>query len=458
MLRYINMKFSRKWINQALTELNIQKLNDIQEKTIPIILDQKNVICVSQTGSGKTFCLLLPILEKLDLDLNELQVIVLIPTRELARQIYSNVIFFKKFNSNLKVSLLIGGQDKKDNFHNIIKNHILISTPQRFLDFLNKNTNNLSSLKVIAIDEADMMMDQNFSDLLINGFSKIKNIDNVQKLAFSATLHEKLSLQLSKFFKNTEIVVDKKDIWVNKKIKHHIIHLDSFAKEFLLEKLVTSINPFFCVIFCNTKNEVEKIFTLVNSIFPNEVLKLHGDLPIRERKNTFKEIANFSVKFLVATDLASRGINVSGSSHIVSWNMPKEDIWYIHRSGRTGRGALNGDSYVFLEITSKPIIMRLQKKGIVWDSLKFSKDNFISFQYRLKPKTKRKMTEVDLEIQKIIREAPKKKKPNCKKKIALKISEVKRKAKRQRIEELVNKERIKKYKIENAKKKNNHLI
>lgn len=446
------MKFKNAWINLVIDNLGFNSFTEIQTKVIPLILNNENVIGIANTGTGKTHCFLFPTIDNLDTNINNIQLLIISPTRELARQIYEKIIFFKKFNSSLSASLLIGGKEYSDaSISSMFKKHILITTPQRFIDlFSNKPINLLSNLMAVVLDEADMLMDMNFSNSIINIFRSLPNIKSIQKIAFSATLHETLSIQLSKFFQNSKIIDISKNIWVNEKITHHIIYRNNFSKEKCLLKLLEIINPYFCIIFCTTKKEIEHVFNTLYEKYKSDVIMLHGNLGARERKNAFKIIQSNSCRFLVATDLTSRGIDIDGASDIISWDMQKEDIWYIHRSGRSGRSQYKGNSYIFFENNTNQIL-RLQKKNIKWNSLKFNGQIFepISISYKTKNK---KITEVDKQIGLIISKAPKKIKPNYKKKIKLEIKEVKRKAKRNRIEELVNRERIKKYKIANALK------
>lgn len=446
------MKFKNEWINSVIDNLGFSSFTEIQIKAMPLILNKENVIGIANTGTGKTHCFLFPTIDNLDMTINKIQILIISPTRELARQIYDKIIFFKKFNNFLSASLLIGGKEYTDSsLSSMFKKHILISTPQKFIDLFKKNSINLlSNLKTIVLDEADMLMDMNFSNSIINIFHSIPNIKLIQKIAFSATLHETLSLQLSKFFQNSKIIDISKNIWVNDRIEHHIIYRNNFSKEECLIKLLETINPYFCIIFCTMKKEIEHVFNTLYEKYTSDVVMLHGNLSSRERKNVFKIIQSNSCRFLVATDLTSRGIDIDGASDIVSWDMQKDDIWYIHRSGRSGRSKYRGNSYIFFENNINQIL-RLQKKNIKWENLKFNGKSFepIYISYKIKNK---KITEVDKQIGSIISKAPKKVKPNYKKKIKIKIQEVKRKAKRNRIEELVNKERIKKYKIASAAK------
>ena len=447
------MKEFKSYIAKTLIEqLNISELNNLQKEVIPIINKDKNIVLVSETGTGKTLCYLIPILEKIDLESTNLQCIIVVPTKELIRQITKILMEFKK-NENKLSYLSIVNNTSKINFeleNKLPKHQIIVCSPNKFNE-ITKFKNYTKSLKFIVLDEADMTLDLGFFGLVNQAFSNIKNITDIKKIATSATLHESLSVQVTKFFKNSAIINHSQNIWSNKNIKHFVIHYNqSEDKKKMLVNVIKKLNPYFGIIFCNTKKEVDQIYEY---LYENKfkVLKLHGNLNNRERKNIFREIKENNFNLLVASDLASRGVDIEGASHIISFDLPKEDLWYVHRAGRSGRKFYKGNSYVFNDRNSIYQIQRLHRKGIEWNHLKYNKKDLIEYQYKLKPKPKRE-TEVDRKIRDVINKSSKKVKPNYKKKIKLQIQEIKRQAKRKRIEELVNEQRLKKYKIESAKK------
>ena len=441
------------YITKTLNEeLLINELNQLQKEVIPIIEKDKNVVLVSQTGTGKTLCYLLPILNSIDLNNTNLQCVIVVPTKELIRQITKILSDFKKHENNLSFLSIINNSSKIDfNLESKSNKHqIIVCSPNKFNE-LSKFKNYTKSLKYLVLDEADMTLDLGFFGMVNQVFSNLKNIDEIKKIATSATLHESLSVQVSKFFKNSVIINKSKNIWENANIQHFVIHYNpNEDKKRMLVAIINKLNPYFGIVFCNTKKEVAEIYDyLYQSGF--KALKLHGNLDNRQRKNIFREIKENNFNLLVASDLASRGVDIEGASHIISYDMPKEDLWYIHRAGRSGRKFYKGNSYVFNDKNSIYQIQRLDRKGVKWKHLKFIKNDLIEYQFKLKPKTK-KETEVDRQIRDVINKASKKVKPNYKKKIKLQIEEIKRKAKRQRIEELVNEQRLKKYKIESARK------
>lgn len=448
------MENFKKFIKQSLNdEFNIKSLNDLQKEAIPIINKDKNVVLISQTGSGKTFCYLLPILENIDFDSNNLQAMIVVPTKELIRQITKILASFKKHNPKLSFLSVINSASMID-FKvesKSPKHQIIVCSPSKFNE-ISKFKNYTKDIKYIVLDEADMTLDLGFFGLVNQAFSSFKNISNIKKIATSATLHESLSIQISKFFKNSVIVNRSKNIWENENIKHFVIHYNNNEdKKKMLLNVIKKLNPFFGIVFCNTKKEVDEIYEY---IYQNKmkVLKIHSGLDNRERKNIFREIKENNVNLLIASDLASRGVDIEGASHIISFDLPKEDLWYIHRAGRSGRKSYKGNSYVFNDSNSIYQIERLSRKGIKWHHLKYYKNDLEDFKFKIKQRQK-KVTEVDLQIRDAINKASKKVKPNYKKKVKLQIKEIKRKAKRKRIEELVNAQRIKKYKKESTEKR-----
>lgn len=433
-------------------EMGINQLNALQLESIPIINKDKNVVLVSQTGTGKTLCYLLPILENIDFNSNELQAIIVVPTKELIRQITKTLSEFKKHNDKLSYLSIVNNASNVDFTLELKspKHQIMICSPAKFNE-ATKYKNYVRSLKYIVLDEADMTLDLGFFGIVNQAFSSLRNISNIKKIATSATLHESLSIQVSKFFKNSLIIDKSKNIWENPNIKHYVIHYNhNEDKNKMLLNIIKKLNPFFGIVFCNSKKEVDMLY---DYIYQNKmpVLKLHSGLENRQRKNIFREIKENNINLLVATDLASRGVDIEGASHVISYDLPKEDLWYIHRAGRSGRKSYKGASYVFNDSNSIYQIERLSRKGVKWNHLKYYKHNLEEYQFKFKTRVK-KETEVDRQIRDVINKASKKVKPNYKKKIKLEIQEIKRKAKRERIEELVNQQRLKKYKMESARK------
>ncbi len=422
----------KNWIIDELNELKITRLTEIQEKTIPLILRNNSLIISSQTGSGKTYCYLLPILNKIDFSLNKTQALIVLPTKELARQVNSKINDFKKVNNQIKNINLI--ENKPININNLP--HIIVGTPVKTKEFVDKYK--IKDLTYFVLDEADMLFDLGFTNVIDEIFKRI-DTQSLIKIACSATLHESLSNKLRKYLKNTKVILNSKSIWVNPNITHNIVYSSNFDDhQGTLLKLVNIINPFFGIIFCNTKNEVNDLYKLLKT--QNiDVVKLHKDLSINERKKIFKDVSNLKYKYLIATDLASRGLDIKGADVVISYSMPVDDTWYIHRTGRAGRNNTKGTSYLIYSPKNDNQINRLIKKSIKWNFLFIDKQNkLVNKNLKLRIKSKPKFDSVtNAEIQKIIRVNSKKVKPGYKKKIKQQINKIKQKKKHEYIEKQV---------------------
>lgn len=417
------------WIKQTLDNYKFKKLTEIQQKTIPLLLKNENVIGISYTGSGKTLAFLIPMLNKIKLN-DKIQAIIISPTRELATQIYKQINEFAKNQKELRTHLISGG-DKNEDIINKINNkkpQIIVATPTKLLDVFNCNTITLNNLNTLIIDEADMLMDLDFWPY-IDKFIEMFNNDNLQKSAWSATLHEQLSIKLKKAFKNTKIIQVGNSIYKNDKINHHIIQTNNNFKT--LDCLIKNNNFYLCIIFANTKKQVDEIYDhlIKNNV---NVIKLHGDLSKRERAKNFKDIKNLKYQFIVASDLASRGMDINGVSHVISWNIPNTLDWYIHRSGRCGRGKYEGDSYIIHNGTNFREIDKLKEKNINFKYYLQKDKNIVEMNeknFKNNYKNKYNEEKVKKEISKLNNKNNQKIKPNYKKKMKNKFNEIKKKNK-----------------------------
>ncbi len=344
------MKFSNffeKRISNYLEETDhIKELLPIQEIAIPKILKKQNCIIVSSTGSGKTLCYVLPTLVNLQ-DIDNNQVLVLIPTNELSKQVYNVYLHYAKLFNNVTIYNAF-------NKHKSVKNissQIIIANPYETIKLFKNGMINLSTLTTIIIDEADMIFDF-FKDEWKMLFYYLKNNNNLQYCLFSATLHESLANSIKKEIPNTLLIQDKKDIWNNDNISHHLVNLEHVINITLeiklkaLNLLLKQINPFFALIFVNSKKDADIVY---HSLLKQEykVGVLYSELDHKIRKDVLLKANRLEYQILVCTDLAARGIDLIGVSDVISFDLPKDDIYYIHRAGRTGRGKYKGNSYIF---------------------------------------------------------------------------------------------------------------
>jgi ATP-dependent RNA helicase CshB len=344
--------------------LNLTELTPIQRQSLPTVLEKKSAIITSQTGTGKTLCYLLPILNDINFEIKKIQTIIVLPTKELARQIYSKVLIFKNQQPNLKCALLIGNTDINLQQQQLRSNppHIVVGTVTRILDLLKNKCINRDIDKIV-LDEVDMLLDLGFFSQINNIFT-LTNTYTLQKIACSATIHNSFANQLKKYFTNAKIFNTSSSLWSNANIKNHLVYSSNLNNPMdTLLGLLKNINPYFCIIFANTKNIVNEIYErLLNN--GNNVTMLHKDLTTRQRKNIYQNLQNHNFQYLVATDLASRGLDIEGADVVISYGLPEDDIWYMHRIGRTGRANTNGDAYVIYNTGVDNRVNRLTNKSI----------------------------------------------------------------------------------------------
>lgn len=438
----MDINFNKKikpWIINELEKQHIKKMTAIQNLTLPLTLNNQNIIGISPTGTGKTLAFLIPILNKLSSQ-NDIQSIIIVPTRELARQIHSNISLFKFNEVRIKSSLWIGGEDIGKQINNSINSNIVIATPTRFLEIYQQNKINLKFVNTIVLDETDMLFDLGFSKQIINIFNLFKNINEIQKMAFSATIHDMLSQQLKIFFKDTRIITTN-NLYKKENIINYLVKCKD--KYHALSVIINKINPYLCLIFTNTKKKSDEIYKYLLEQNRN-VINLHGDLKTRERKNNFKNIKNLKYQYVVCSDLASRGLDIDGASHVINWDLPDDSSWYLHRAGRCGRSKYTGESYILFNDNDNKKILSLIEKGIEIKNLIIKNNQLVPTKEKVyfKPKINQ---EQENEIKLFIAKSKKNIKPGYKKKLKKEIHKIKQKHKRKHIDKIMNENRIKQY-------------
>lgn len=436
---------------KAIESIHFVKPTLTQQMVLPYALDNKNLACKGKTGSGKTHCFLIPIANKIKEDLKTLQAIILVPTRELAIQITTRCKeFFKDFD--IKISCLTGGNDiYKDKNKVNITPQILIGTPEKICDIaINSGLLNLSHVETLVIDEADMTLELGF----LNEVDRIAFLcKNAQIMIYSATIPAGIKQFIKKYFSSPLILEDEKTM-NHTQIKHILYPLRNRDSYEILLHIINHINPYICLIFCNKKEEVENTYKYLtnNGV---ECGIIHGDLQARERKANIKRAIDGKYRFIVCSDIAARGIDIEGVSHVISMGFPKNNLeFYAHRAGRAGRMNLNGECITLFNKEDSECISLLEKQGIefVVEELKNGEFKQLKeFNSREKRKNNNKTNDVLQEkIAKTVRiHKSKKVKPNYKKKVKQEVEKVKRKHRREIIQGDIKK-RIK----ERAIKKN----
>ena len=322
---------------KTLNNLNFETMSDIQEKAINPILDGKDILAQSKTGSGKTLAFGLPLIMATDATSNAPQSIIITPTRELAEQIAVELRRVASYKANLKILTLYGGVPLRSQADSLAKGaNILIGTPGRIQDHLAKETLTLDSIKTLVLDEADRMLDMGFYDEIVKIGSNMPRAK--QTLLFSATFPsniEKLAKELLR-----EPLSIKVDTIIEKgKIEELVYQTDNKFK--LLLSLIGSHKPDSLLVFCNTKAEVISLTDKLHAK-GHSTIDIHGDLDQRDRNESVLLFSNGSKRILVATDVASRGLDIKNIELVINYDLPYDNEVYTHRIGRTGRAGAVG--------------------------------------------------------------------------------------------------------------------
>ena len=436
--------FSKKVLD--FLEINkFEELTEIQNQAIKVINENKDLIAVSETGTGKTHAFLIPILEMIDSSEKRVQAVITAPTRELALQIYDFAKVIKKVDENIKIELVTGGMDRDKMSEQLQKDpHIVIGTPGRIKDmFVKQAVLRLDQADFIVVDEADMTFEFGFLDDVDQIVSRMK--DNVQMAVFSATIPKDVNQFLDKYMTNPKTIrIEKKDDF-SPNIDHILINAKHKKYEEVVNDLLKTINPYVCLIFSNTRKHASETTNYLRSE-GYKVLEVHGGLTSRERKKAHRDLQSHQYTYIVASDIAARGLDIEGITHVISMGLPQELDFYIHRSGRTGRSKRHGESYVIYNNKDLKSIHSLKNRGLDFSFAQIRNDKLVPAK-SIFSKKKNNYKE-DKEIAKILHRKNKKVKPGYKKKRKKEIEKIKQKRKRKMIQES-----IKKQKKERAKNK-----
>lgn len=433
--------FSNLKLNDTLVsvteQLFFKEPTEIQAKVIPEILNHKSIIGESQTGSGKTHAFLLPLFNQIEEDKNEVQYVITVPTRELAMQIHADIEEIVKLSDKKGIwtsRLLVGGLDR-ERMKKQLQNtpDIIIGTPGRILDMIKENAVSIYTAKAFVIDEADLMLDLGFLGELDQLLVRARK--DIQTLVFSATIPEKLEHFFKKYLRQpTHIKVESAVTPLT--IEHKIIELRHRNPIELIQMISENVRPYVAIVFANNKEKADQLFKDLKKAGLNVGI-LHGGLSARERKRMVNDLRDLKYEYIVATDLASRGIDIPGVSHIINVELPSEVDFYVHRVGRTARAGNEGMAISFFNETDASLIEELEKRGINFTYSDITTEGFISRKpWNKRVKRKNKTTDLDrLAWQQV--KKPKKVKPGYKKKMknqqeAIKRSLVQQKNKKRR--------------------------
>ncbi|WP_408868790.1 DEAD/DEAH box helicase [Brochothrix campestris] len=418
------------FINEAIAKKAFFKPTKIQEQLIPTIQRGESAIGQSQTGTGKTHTYLLPLMDKIDPSLNEVQVIITAPSRELASQIYEEARQMAKLSDpEIHTRLMIGGTDKKRAMGQLkTQPQIVVGTPGRIYDLMREKALEAYTATTLVVDEADLMLDMGFLEDVDNIASRLA--EKLQILVFSATIPEKLKPFLKKYMENPRYAHIQPEAIISPTVTNILVDLKSKSREQLVYDITTTMTPFLALIFCNTKAEADVLTTFLLEKQVN-VAKIHGGVPARDRKRIMKQIRNLDYQYVVATDLAARGIDIEGASHVINHNLPDDPDFFIHRAGRTGRAGQEGISISIYEPDDEEKLVALEKRGVEFSYQNLKKGEWIQMADRNRRKfRKEKRDDVDARIGGMVKKAKANIKPGYKKKINRAIEKNKERAKR----------------------------
>ena len=332
----------------------------VQEEVIPFLLGEDNdVIALAQTGTGKTAAYGLPILQKINVSQYQPQALILCPTRELCLQIADDLNDYSKYIDNLKVLPVYGGSSIESQIKTLKRGvHVVVATPGRLIDLMNRKTVDLSNVKNVILDEADEMLNMGFTDSINEILAAIP--ENRNMLLFSATMPKEIASITKKYMKDPkEIVIGRKNEG-NKNIRDIYYMVRAQDKYLALKRLADYYPNIYGIIFCRTRKETQEIADkLIQDGYNAD--SLHGELSQAQRDYVMQKFRIKNIQLLVATDVAARGLDVDDLTHVINYGLPDEVESYTHRRGRTGRAGKTGIAISICHVREKGKIREIER-------------------------------------------------------------------------------------------------
>lgn len=335
----MNNKFEKfnldKNIIKALNNLKYEEPSKVQEEVIPRLLSEKDLIVKSKTGSGKTASFAIPLVQKVDINNNSVQGLIIAPTRELALQIKEEIQNIGRIKK-VRCSAIFGKQPLKDQIAELKQRvHIVVATPGRIIDHIGRGTIDLSNIKYFIIDEADKMLHKGFVDDMESILSKLPQ--KSCKGMFSATIDDNINIVCDKYMKNPEMIDIKiDDIQVKKQISEYFIKVEKESRYETLKDIIYSECPNSTIVFANTRDKVDEIY---KNMKKDKFLvgAIHGEMSQDKRLFIIKDFKDYKFNILVSSDITARGIHIDDVSLVINYEVPRDKENYVHRIGRTGR-------------------------------------------------------------------------------------------------------------------------
>ena len=429
------MKFTefnfKDYIQEALKDLNFVEATEVQEKLIPVVLSGRDLVGESKTGSGKTHTFLLPIFQELDEEADSVQAVITAPSRELATQIYQAARQLASFSEQeIRVANYVGGTDKARQIGKLESSqpHIVIGTPGRIYDLVESGDLAIHKAHTFVVDEADMTLDMGFLETVDRIAARLPK--DLQFLVFSATIPQKLQPFLKKYLSNPVMEQIKTKTVIADTIDNWLLSTKGRDKNAQIYEISQLLQPYLAMIFVNTKTRADELQAYLTAQ-GLKVAKIHGDIPPRERKRIMNQVKNLDFEYIVATDLAARGIDIEGVSHVINDAIPQDLSFFVHRVGRTGRNGLPGTAITLYQPSDDSDIRELEKLGIKFTPKMIKNGEFQDTYDRDRRANREKTKEkLDTEMIGLVKKKKKKIKPGYKKKIQWAVDEKRRKTKR----------------------------
>ncbi|WP_105615685.1 DEAD/DEAH box helicase [Vallitalea okinawensis] len=333
-------------IMTAIEEMGFEKATPIQSKTIPLLLEGKDIIGQSQTGTGKTAAFAIPILEKVDPKLRKPQVLILCPTRELAVQVCAEIRRISKYMHGIKAFPVYGGEPIHHQITGLRKGvQIIVGTPGRIMDHMKRRTLRFDELNTLILDEADEMLKMGFREDIEEILEHVQ--DDRQTILFSATMPKSILEIVDKYQNQPKLIkVVNKELTTKNVAQHYYQIKDSYKTDALC-RLLDTYQPKLSLVFCNTKSKVDQVTKELLAL-GYSADKIHGDIDQRFRLEVLDKFNHGIINVLIATDVAARGLDIRNVEAVFNYDVPEKEDYYVHRIGRTGRAGRSGSSHTLV--------------------------------------------------------------------------------------------------------------
>jgi len=359
MIKFEEMGFTP-GVLKAIQELGFDQPMPVQEKVIPLMLgDERDIIALAQTGTGKTAAFGLPLVQATDTEINRTQALILSPTRELCIQITGDLTDYARYTGNLKILSVYGGASIDNQIRGLKKGaHIIVATPGRLIDLIGRGAAKLSDVSTVILDEADEMLNMGFLDSINEILEEVP--EGRRTLLFSATMSSEIASIARKYMNNpVEITIGTKNSSAeNVSHAYYLVHAKDKYK--VLKRIADFEPDIYALVFCRTRMETQEVASkLINDGYNADAL--HGDLSQAQRDAVMQKFRSRNLRLLVATDVAARGLDVDDLTHVINFSLPDESEIYTHRCGRTGRAGKTGLSVSLVHMRERNSLQKIER-------------------------------------------------------------------------------------------------